>query len=208
MARSSYSSNPPTTPLPIVGMEVSARWKRTWKGEVIMTIVMPENVIDTEIYVKTSKEHIGIQMDPWMSCSWKRTWSSTHPPNTQTKEKIRKFRLLKAGRRISLFRTAGMSRQRWNSHWSPRPETRCHTHHPARRTTSPTKQAVQDPRPSPFAKVQMTKKTERGDWSDDSSTDSAPETAAYHEESTVPGKIQSTILSPESHLNMKKDCPT
>ena len=82
-------------------MEVSARWKRTWKGEVIMTIVMPENVIDTEVYVKTSKEHIGIQMDPWISCSWKRTWSSTHPPNTQTKEKIRKFRLLKAGRRIS-----------------------------------------------------------------------------------------------------------
>ena len=44
-----------------------------------MTIVMPENVIDTEVYVKTSKEHIGLQMDPWMSCSWKRTWSSTHP---------------------------------------------------------------------------------------------------------------------------------
>ena len=44
----------------------------------------------------------------------------------------------------------------------------------------------------------MTKKTARGDWSDVSSTDSAPETAAYHKESTVPGKIQSTILSPES----------
>ena len=44
-----------------------------------MTIVMPENVIDTEVYVKTCKEHIGFQMDPWMSCSWKRTWSSTHP---------------------------------------------------------------------------------------------------------------------------------
>ena len=71
MARSSYSSNSLTTPPPIVGMEVSARWKRTWKGEVIMTIVMPENVIDTEVYVKTSKEHIGLQMDPWMSCSWK-----------------------------------------------------------------------------------------------------------------------------------------
>ena len=162
MARSSYSSNSLTTPPPIVGMEVSARWKRTWKGGVIMTIVMPENVIDTEVYVKTSKEHIGLQMDPWMSCSWKRTWSSTHPPNTQTKEKIRKFRLLKAGRRISLFRTAGRPRQRWNSHWSPRPEARCHTHHPERRTPSPTKQAAQDPRPSPLAKAQMTKKRERG----------------------------------------------
>ena len=50
----------------------------------------------------------------------------------------------------------------------------------------------------------MTKKTERGDWSDDSSTDSAPETAAYHEESTVPGKIQSTILSPESPPEYEK----
>ena len=96
-----------TTPPPIVGMEVSARWKRTWKGEVVMTIVMPANVIDTEVYVKTSKEHIGIQMDPWMSCSWKRTWSTTHPPNTQTKEKIRKFRLQKTGKRLSLFRAAG-----------------------------------------------------------------------------------------------------
>ena len=91
-----------TTPPPIVGMEVSARWKRTWKGEVIMTIVMPENVIDTEVYVKTSKEHIGLQMDPWMSCSWKRTWSSTHPPNTQTKEKIRKFRLQKSWQKNQL----------------------------------------------------------------------------------------------------------
>ena len=125
------------------------------------------------------------------------------PPNTQTKEKIRKFRLLKAGRRISLFRTAGRPRQRWNSHWSPRPEARCHTHHPERRTPSPTKQAAQDPRPSPFAKAQMTKKRERGDWSDDSSTDSAPETA-YHEQSKVPGKIQSTILSPESPPEYEK----
>ena len=87
MARSSYSSNPLTTPPPIVGMEVSARWKRTWKGEVIMMIVMPENVIDTEVYVKTSKEHIGLQMDPWMSCSWKRTWSSTHPLTSRPRKR-------------------------------------------------------------------------------------------------------------------------
>ena len=85
-----------------------------------------------------------------------------------------------------------------NSHWSPRPEARCHTPHPYRRTPSPTKQAAKYPRPSPPSSAQMTKKTARGDWSDESSTDSAPETAAYHEESTVPGKIQSTILSPES----------
>ena len=67
------------THLPLVGMEVSARWKRTWKGEVIMTIVMPNDVVDTEVFVKTPRGHTGIQMDPWMSCTWRRTWSSTHP---------------------------------------------------------------------------------------------------------------------------------
>ena len=86
-ARSSYSNDSLTTPTPIVGMEVSARWKRTWKGEVIMTIIMPNDVVDTEVYVKTSKEHIGLQMDPWMSCSWKRTWSSTHPLTPRPKKR-------------------------------------------------------------------------------------------------------------------------
>ena len=119
---------------------------------------------------------------------------------------MRKFRLQKAGRRISLFRTAGRPRQMRNSHWSPRPEARCHTHHhPERRTPSPAKkqQAAQDPRPSPFAQALMTKKRERGDWSDDSSTDSAPETT-YHEQSKVAGKIHSTVLSPESPPEYEK----
>ena len=74
-------------------------------------------------------------MDPWMSYTWRRTWSSTHPPNTQTKEKMRKYKLQKAGRRISLFRTAGRNRQMKNSYWPPRPEARHHLHlHPERRT--------------------------------------------------------------------------
>ena len=77
--RSSCTDDLLTNPPPIVGMEVSARWKRTWKGEVIMTIVMPNDVVDTEVYVKTPRGHTGIQMDPWMSCTWRRTWSSTHP---------------------------------------------------------------------------------------------------------------------------------
>ena len=36
---------------PIQSMEVSARWKRYWKGEVIMTVTMPHDVVDTEMYV-------------------------------------------------------------------------------------------------------------------------------------------------------------
>ena len=87
-------------PTPIVGMEVSARWKRTWKGEVIMTIIIPNDVVDTEVYIKTSRGHAGIKMDPWMSCTWRRTWNFTHPPNTQTKEKLRKYKLQKAAKRL------------------------------------------------------------------------------------------------------------
>ena len=197
-----FSNELLTTPPPIVGTEVSARWKRTWKGEVVMTVIMPDDVVDTEVYVKTSKGHIGIQMDPWMSCSWKRNWSLTHPPNTQTKEKMRKYRLQRTGRRISLFRTSGRPRQMRNSHWSPRPEARCNTPY-RRRTPSPTKQAARYPRPSPSSSTQMTKKTTRGDWSDES-TDSASEAAVYHEEAKTPGKIQSTILSPESPPEYEK----
>ena len=60
------------------------------------------------------------------------------PPNTQTKEKMRKYKLQKAGRRISLFRTAGEPGQMRNSHWSPRQEARCHVHpYSERRTPSP-----------------------------------------------------------------------
>ena len=203
MARQmNFSNELLTTPPPIVGTEVSARWKRTWKGEVVMTVIMPDDVVDTEVYVKTSKGHIGIQMDPWMSCSWKRNWSLTHPPNTQTKEKMRKYRLQRAGRRISLFRTAGRPSQMKNSHWSPRPEARCRTPY-RRRTPSPTKQAARYPRPSPSSSTQMTKKTTRGDWSDES-TDSASEAAVYHEEAKTTGKIQSTILSPESPPEYEK----
>ena len=57
----------------------------------------------------------------------------------------------------------------------------------------------QDPRPN---QPMLMRKRERGDWSD-SSTDSAPETA-YHEQSKLAGKIQSTILSPESPPECEK----
>ena len=119
------------------------------------------------------------------------------PPNTQTKEKMRKYRMQKVGRRISLFRTAGNFR---NSHWSPRPESRCqnifHKHHHHKRTPSPTKSAARKHSPSPSAQLQWTKKTESENWSD--STESAPETAEYHQQSAAQDKVESTILSPES----------
>ena len=141
--------------------DVSARWKRTWKREVVMTVILPDDVVDTELYVKTTREHIGIQMDPWMSCSWKRNWSPAHPPNTQTKEKMRKFRLQRAGRRISLFRTAGSSR---NSHRSPRPELWCrnisHKHH--RRTTISSQASCQKTIPLSICPTPVEKEDRRG----------------------------------------------
>ena len=128
------------------------------------------------------------------------------PPNTHTKEKMRKYKLQKAGRKISLFRTAGRPRQTRNSHWSPRPEARCQAHpYSERRTPSPDKkqQAAQGHRPNQSAQTLLTKKRERGDWSDDSSTDSAP-TNTYHEQSKMAGKFNSTALSPESPPEYEK----
>ena len=53
---------------------------------------------------------------------------------------MRKYKLQKAGRRISLFRTAGTNKQMKNSYWSPRPEARQHLHlYAERRTPSPYK---------------------------------------------------------------------
>ena len=151
------------------------------------------------------KNTLDFRWIPGCHIPGRETGAPPTPPNIQTKEKMRKLNLQKAGRRISLFRTAGRPRQMRNSHWSPRPEARCQTHYPERRTPSPDKKqpAVQDPRPSQFAQALMTKKIERGDWSDDSSTDSTPETM-YHEQSKMAGKIHSTALSPESPPEYEK----
>ena len=192
-----------TTPPPIVDADVSARWKRTWKREVVMTVILPDDVVDTELYVKTTRGHIGIQMDPWMSCSWKRNWSTVHSPNTQTKEKIRKYRLQRAGRRISLFRTAGR-----NSYRSPRPDFRCkngsYKHH--RRSPSPARSAVRRQDPSPSTKPQWRKLIEEENWSD--STESAAEVATNDQQSATQDKVRSTILSPESPPDHERGLPT
>ena len=165
-----------------------------------MTIVMPNDVVDTEVYVKTPRGYTGIQMDPWMSCTWRRTWSSTHPPNTQTNEKMRKYKLQKAGRRISLFRTAGRNKQMKNRCWSPRPEARHHLHlYAERRIPSPHKkqQPAQDHQPSHTAQTLLHKKRQREEYSDGSSTDSA-RTDTYYEQSDLADGFHSIALSPES----------
>ena len=121
---------------------------------------------------------------------------------------MRKYRLQRAGRRISLFRTAGSFR---NSHRSPRPNSRCpdiiHKYNHHRRTPSPAKSAARRQNPSPSAQLQWAKKTDRSNWSD--STDSAPESATYHQESAAaPDKVKSTILSPESPPDYERGLST
>ena len=46
-----------TTPPAIQGPEVSATWRRTCRGEVLMTVQMPQDTVDSEVYVKTPRGH-------------------------------------------------------------------------------------------------------------------------------------------------------
>ena len=128
------------------------------------------------------------------------------PPNTQTKEKMRKYKLQKAGRRISLLRTAGRNRQMKNSYWSPRPEARHHLHlYSERRTPSPHKkqQPAQGHQPNHTAQTLLHKKRQREEYFDGSSTDSA-HTDTYYEQSDMAGGFHSTALSPESPPEYEK----
>ena len=104
------------TPPSISGEEVSAKWKRTYSGEVIMTVRMPLDTVDLEVHIKTPRGHSGIQMDPWMSSTWKRNLDPPpyYPPNRVTKDELTKFRREKTHNHISLHITAG--RQQLKNH--------------------------------------------------------------------------------------------
>ena len=110
-----------TTPPAIQGPEVSASWKRTSRGDVLMTVQMPEDTVDSEVYVKTPRGHSAVNMDPWTSSTWRKPWNKHHTPNKVTKDKLSRFTQQKTHRGISLNKTAG--RQGWSkrSNWSPRP---------------------------------------------------------------------------------------
>ena len=125
----------------ISGAEVSAEWKRTYKGEVIMTVRMPSDTVDSEVYIKSPRGHSdsevyiksprghsGIQMDPWMSSTWRKKWSTHHTPNKVTKDKLDKFNKERTHRCISLHRTTGRQKLFKISYWSPRPNRRQNFH--------------------------------------------------------------------------------
>ena len=105
----------------IYGVEVSAEWKRTRKGEVIMIVRMPHDAVDSEVYIKTPRGHSGILMDPWTSSTWRKKWSNYHTPNKITKDKLNWFNLERNHQYISLHKTSRRQKQFRKSYWSPRP---------------------------------------------------------------------------------------
>ena len=104
-----HNSQTFSSPSPVVNPEVSTQWTRDARGEVLISLKVPRDTVDAELFVKTTKGHFGILMDPWSSSSWRKYWSQHHTPHRITKEKIRHFRQAKAERRISLHRTAGQA---------------------------------------------------------------------------------------------------
>ena len=112
------------SPPSIYGAEVSAEWKRNRRGEVIITVRMPHDAVDSEVYIKTPTVHSGIQMDPWTSSTWIKKWNPYHTPNKVIKGKLKKFRQERIYRCISLHKTAGRQQLFRNSCWSPRPNRR------------------------------------------------------------------------------------
>ena len=106
------------TPPAIQGPEVSATW-RTCRGEVLMTVQMPQDTVDFEVYVKTPRGHSAVTMDPWTSSTWRKPWNKYHTPNKVTKDKLNRFAQQKTCRRISLNRTTGRQGHNGRSSWSP-----------------------------------------------------------------------------------------
>ena len=115
------NSNFLTSPPSIHGPEVSADWKRTTKGEVRVTLNLPRDTVDSEIYIKTPRGHSGILMDPWASSTWRKSWDKDHTPNRVTKEKLKIFRQQRMHKSISLHQTVGRNRCDRKTFWSPRP---------------------------------------------------------------------------------------
>ena len=57
-----------------------------------MTVRMPHDTVDSEVYIKTPRGHSRIQMDPWMASTWKRNWTTQYTPNKVTKDKLARYR--------------------------------------------------------------------------------------------------------------------
>ena len=84
-----------------------------------MTVQMPQDTVDSEVYVKTPRGHSAVTMDPWTSSTWRKPWNKYHTPNKVTKDKLNRFTQQKTHKGISLNRTAGRQGQNRRGSWSP-----------------------------------------------------------------------------------------
>ena len=86
-----------------------------------MAVRMPQDTVNSEVYVKTLRGHSAVNMDPWTSCTWRKPWNKHHTPNKVTKDKLSRFTQQKTHRGISLIRNAGRQGGSKRSNWSLRP---------------------------------------------------------------------------------------
>ena len=184
------------TPPSITGEEVSARWKRTYSGEVIMTVRMPHDTVDSEAYIKTPRGHSAIQMDPRMSSTWKRNWTSQYTPHKVTKDKLTRYRKEKTQKHISLHRTAGRHRMKDTRCWSPRPNRRHNlpANHPSVRQCKLNKVRYRNgsSMEKPRKKRTFREMSPAGSWSDPVIV------ASSGEETDTDDEFQLDSLSPQS----------
>ena len=53
----------------------------------LISLKVPRDVIDVELFVKMTKGHFGILMDPWSSSSWREVLEPvTHPQQDYKRE--------------------------------------------------------------------------------------------------------------------------
>ena len=86
-----------------------------------MTVQIPQDTVDSVVYVKTPRSYSAVTMDPWTSSTWRKPWNRYHTPNKVTKDKLNRFAQHKTYKGISLNRTAGRQGQDRRNGWSPRP---------------------------------------------------------------------------------------
>ena len=102
-----------TTPPAIQGPEVSATWRRTCRGGVLMTVQMPQDTVDSEVYVKTPRGHSAVTMDPWTSSTWRKPWNKYHTPNKVTKDKLNRFATTEDTQRYQSQQDCQKTRTHW-----------------------------------------------------------------------------------------------
>ena len=76
-----HNSRTFSSPSPVFHPEVSAQWTRDGQGEVLIFLKVPRDIVDAELFMKMTRGHFGILMDPWSSSSWRKYCSQpvTHP---------------------------------------------------------------------------------------------------------------------------------